>query len=491
MENNVFPKDFLWGGATAACQIEGAYDLDGKGMSVADVQYFKPDVNVENYKKNNKVDRKDIDEALKTKDLSLYGKRRGINHYHRFKEDIKLFAEMGFKVYRLSIGWTRIFPNGDDENPNETGLAFYDQVFDECHKYGIEPLVTISHYEQPLNITLKYEGWQNRAVIDMFEKYVKVIAERYKNKVKYWVTFNEIDSVTRHPFSSAGILESEYDEKSLKQAINQAMHNQFVASAKAVSIIHESNPIAKVGCMITKLTYYPYSCKPEDVLKCTQDNRNNFVFSDVQALGYYPKHHLIKLKKEEIELDIKASDLDIIKNNTVDFISFSYYQSSCSAYDTSNLATTPGNTHRGIKNPYLPKTEWGWQIDPIGLRISLIELYDRYHKPLFIAENGLGAKDKLNPDGTIHDNYRIEYLNKHLSILRKAIKEDGIEVMGYTSWGCIDLVSASTNQMSKRYGYIYVDCDDYGQGSYNRYKKDSFYWYKHVIETNGDCLKED
>ncbi len=490
VQANGFPEGFLWGGATAANQIEGACQVEGKGMSVADVQRLKPEVNVEDYKRNNTVTRADIEEALKAEEETLYAKRRGIDFYHHYKEDIALFAEMGFKVYRMSIAWSRIFPNGDEETPNEAGLKFYDQVFAQLKRYGIEPLVTMSHYEQPLNLTLKYGGWGNRQLIKLFTRFVEAICIRY-NHVKYWITFNEIDSLFRHPFSSGGILEDEYQPERLKKELYQAMHNQFVASAVATEICRRLIPGAKVGCMLTKLTFYPFTCKPEDVLKYYLDNRKNFSFADVQVFGEYPEFMKIQMEKEGITLQKGPEDDKIMRENPVDFVAFSYYQSSCSAANPTELEKTAGNTHRGIKNPYLPKTAWGWQIDPTGLRISLIELYDRYGLPLFVAENGLGAEDVLGPDGKIHDEYRINYLREHIKAMHQAISEDGVDLMGYTSWGCIDLVSASTNQMSKRYGYIYVDADDYGHGSLKRYRKDSFYWYQKVIRTNGASALEE
>ena len=357
-------------------------------------------------------------------------------------------------------------------------------------KHHIEPLVTMSHYEQPLNLTLRYGGWCNRKVIDCFVRFAQVICNRYANRVKYWITFNEIDSILRHPFSSGGLLEEQFAPDKFQEAIYQAMHNQFVASALATRICHEANPHALVGCMLTKLTFYPYTCKPEDVLKYLHDGRKNYAFSDIQILGEYPVYLRKQYERERIHIDEEPEDARLLKENTADFVAFSYYQSSCSAANPTKLEMATGNTHRGIKNPYLPKTEWGWQIDPVGIRISLIELYDRYRKPLFIVENGLGASDFLKPDGTVDDDYRIEYLKAHMQQMYAAIEEDGVDLMGYTSWGCIDLVSASTNQMSKRYGYIYVDMDDWGNGSLKRYRKKSFYWYKKVIETNGEALFE-
>ncbi|AVD36302.1 glycoside hydrolase family 1 protein [Clostridioides difficile] len=485
-----FPEGFLWGGATAANQFEGGWNLGSKGWSVSDVAKAHFDVDVKDYKSNNEITTRDIEEGLAhPEDEVNYPKRHGSDFYHHYKEDIALMAEMGFKTYRMSIAWSRIFPNGDDTEPNEEGLQFYDDVFDELISYGIEPLVTMSHYEPPLNIVLNYDGWYSRQVINMFVRYVETICERYKNKVKYWLTFNEVDSMIRHPYTTGGLVRDRFKDKNFEGVIFQAMHHQFVASALATKICHEIIPNSKVGCMLTKLTYYPYTCRPEDVLAAQQKMRSIYAYSDTQVFGEYPVYLLSYFKNNNIQIVKEEQDDEIMKKYPVDFISFSYYMSSCEAADTTGLDVTSGNTLLAVKNPYLEMSEWGWQIDSIGLRISLIELYDRYRKPLFIVENGLGAKDILTEDKKVHDQYRIDYLKEHFKCMLDAIIEDGVELWGYTSWGCIDLVSESTKQMSKRYGYIYVDADDYGKGTYNRYKKDSFYWYKKVIENNSIDFK--
>lgn len=485
-----FPEGFLWGGATAANQVEGGWNLGGKGWSVSDVAKAHFDADVKDYKSNNEITTEDIEEGLAhPEDEVNYPKRHGSNFYHHYKEDIALMAEMGFKTYRMSIAWSRIFPNGDDKEPNEEGLQFYDDVFDELIKHGIEPLVTMSHYEPPLNIVLNYDGWYSRQVINMFVRYVETICERYKDKVKYWLTFNEVDSMIRHPYTTGGLVRDRFEDKNFEEVIFQAMHHQFVASALATKICHEIIPNSKVGCMLTKLTYYPYTCKPEDVLAAQQKMRSIYAYSDTQVFGEYPVYLLSYFKNNNIQIVKEEHDDEIMKKYPVDFISFSYYMSSCEAADTTGLDVTPGNTLLAVKNPYLETSEWGWQIDSIGLRVSLIELYDRYRKPLFIVENGLGAKDILTEDKKIHDQYRIDYLKEHFKCMLDAIIEDGVELWGYTSWGCIDLISESTKQMSKRYGYIYVDADDYGKGTYSRYKKDSFYWYKKVIENNSIDFK--
>ena len=480
-------SSFLWGGATAANQYEGGWNLGGKGMSVCDVATYKPHLKNTDYKKHNDYSLEDILTSMNNEDSSMYPKRRGADFYHHYKEDIALMAEMGFKVFRMSIAWTRIFPNGDEKEPNEEGLKFYDNVFDELIKYGIEPLVTISHYEPPLNLALKYDGWYNRKTIDFFIRFVDVITTRYKSKVKYWITFNEIDSMSRHPLTTGAIIQEKFSKDMLPNVIWQAMHHQFVASALSTKIIHEKRSDSKVGCMITKRTVYPYTCKPEDALLAQANEREVFAFSDIQARGYYPQYLLNKLQREGINLSIELGDEEIIRSYPCDFISFSYYASSCASNDK-NVEKGVGNIYSGVRNPYLSISEWGWACDPLGLRKSLIDLYDRYQKPLFIVENGLGAYDKLEKDGTINDQYRIDYLKSHIKAMKEAVELDGVDLMGYTTWGCIDLVSASTNQMSKRYGFVYVDADDQGNGTYKRYKKKSFEWYKKVISSNGENL---
>ena len=488
-----FPEHFLWGGATAANQFEGGWKEGGKGPSVSDVAKFTDPKEMKDLLDVHglcDITDEQIKEALETDDEVFYPKRHGIDFYHRYKEDIALLAGMGFKVYRMSIAWSRIFPKGDEEAPNEEGLAFYDRVFDECLKYNMQPLVTMSHYEPPLYLATEYNGWYNRKTIDFFVRYVDVITKRYKDKVKYWLTFNEIDSIIRHPFMTGGLIESRFKKEQFEEVEYQAMHHQFVASALAVKITHENIPDAKVGCMLTKLTYYPYSCRPEDVLKERETMRQIYCYSDTQVYGEYPRYLLNMYKNKGFHIKMSEEDLRIMKDYPVDFISFSYYSSSCVAENEEGLTMTSGNTQTAIKNPYIPSSDWGWQIDPIGLRISLIDLYDRYRKPLFIVENGLGARDQIEEDGSINDDYRIDYLKKHMIQMYHAIKDDGVELMGYTTWAPIDLVSNSTNQMSKRYGFIYVDVDDYNKGSYKRIKNKSYDWYKKVIETNGESLFE-
>lgn len=468
----LFPDGFLWGGAVAANQCEGAYNEDGKGLSIQDIMpggiKGKPS------------------ETPTEDNMKLVG----IDFYHRYKEDIRLFAEMGFKVFRTSIAWSRIFPNGDETEPNEKGLEFYDNLFDECRKYGIEPLVTISHYETPLHLAKEYNGWTNRQLIGFFENYARTIFKRYKDKVKYWLTFNEINSVIHAPLMSGGILTPK-EELSL-QDLYQAIHHELVASALAVKIGHEIIPDAMIGCMILGSPTYPLTANPDDVIKAMERDHENYYFADVQVRGYYPKYMNRYLKEHDVKIQMEPGDEEILKN-TVDFVSFSYYGSACESVDP-DAESTGGNLLGSIRNPYLPVSEWGWPIDAKGLRYLMNQMYDRYQKPLFIVENGLGAADKLvrgeNGEWTVEDDYRIDYLRAHIKEMANAIS-DGVELLGYTTWGCIDLVSASTAELKKRYGFIYVDRNDDGSGSLNRYKKKSFYWYKHVIETNGQCIEKE
>ncbi|MBM7656111.1 glycoside hydrolase family 1 protein [Neobacillus cucumis] len=484
---NKFPENFLWGGATAANQIEGGSDVGGKGLSVADVYIFDPKMPKENWTDQwHMMTHKQVEEAQNPNSTKYYPKRYGIDFYHNYKEDIALFADMGFKVYRMSLAWTRIFPNGDELEPNEEGLAFYERVFDELNKHGIEPLVSLSHYEMPLHLATEYGGWVNRKVIDFYVRFATTVFKRYKDKVKYWVTFNEINCVKHHPWTSIGVVEENHPH--IEQAKFQGAHHQFVASALAIKAWKEINPEVKVGCMISYQLLVPYSCDPDDIQKTVEKQRESLFFTDVQARGYYPAYTARMLAERNVVLETQPEDEQIMRENPVDFVSFSYYMSSAVSAHPENLEGAVGNLITGgVENPYLPKSEWGWQIDPKGLRSALNQLYDRYQKPLFIAENGLGAVDVVEEDGKINDDYRIDYLREHIKQIKEAIK-DGVDVFGYTSWGCIDMISASTSQMSKRYGYIYVDQDDMGRGTKRRIKKKSFDWYKNVIASNGEQL---
>ena len=476
-----FRKDFLWGGATAANQFEGAWNIDGKGPSCADM------CTGGSHTRSKRITR-EIEEG------TFYPSHEAIDFYHRYKEDIALFAEMGFKVFRFSIGWSRIFPNGDDAMPNEAGLQFYDNVINECLRYGIEPLITISHYEVPFALCKKYNGWASREMIDIFSKYCEVIFKRYKGRVKYWLTFNEINSATMPMggFLSQGILNegtTDFNNQvDIPQLRFQGLHHQFVASAKAVQLAHEIDENYQVGCMILYATTYPYTCNPDDVIEAQQKNRiMNYFCGDVQVRGEYPTYMKRYFKENNIEIKVEDGDEEILKNGCVDFYTFSYYMSVCATTDEKALQGN-GNILGGATNPYLKASDWGWQIDPKGLRYSLNEIYDRYQIPMMIVENGLGAYDKKEEHGAINDDYRIEYLKAHIEQMKEAV-EDGVDLIGYTPWGCIDLVSASTGEMAKRYGFIYVDKYDDGSGDLSRSKKKSFNWYKQVIASNGENLE--
>ena len=474
-----FKKDFLWGGATAANQCEGAYLEDGKGLSVSDI------LTLGSHKEPRKI-------ALDMDDTYCYPAKKAIDFYHHYKEDIALFAEMGFNVYRFSIAWTRIFPNGDDEIPNEEGLKFYDRVFEELKKYNIEPLVTISHNEMPLNILKKYHGWPNKKVINLYVKYCEVLFNRYKNDVTYWLPFNEINNLML-PLSNiihGGIyLEGTQDFNNQKDDPNlrfNALNNVLIASAKAVKLGKEINPNFKFGSMICHITLYPRTCHPDDIFLVHQNDLvRNCMCSDVMLKGEYPFYAWNFFEKNHIHINLNDEEKRILKEGTCDFYSFSYYQSICESCQSFDEKTS-GNIMGGVRNPYLKLTEWDWPIDPVGLRYTLNKVYDRYRVPVFISENGLGAVDHLE-NGKVHDPYRIAYLRDHIQEMEKAV-EDGVDLFGYTPWGCIDLVSVSTGEMKKRYGFIYVDVDDFGNGSYKRYQKDSFYWYKKVIASNGENL---
>ena len=468
-----FPKNFLWGGATAANQAEGAWNVDGKGASISDHNRAGS---------RTSSTRRTFDKVINT-DEYYYPSHTGIDMFHRYKEDIALFAEMGFKVYRLSIAWTRIFPNGDETEPNEAGLQFYDDLFDELIKHNIEPLVTISHFELPYHLGETYDGFLDKRTIEFYERYAVTLFKRYKDKVKYWLTFNEINFGTlEHGKRINGLFNREYTVEEQYQAL----HNVFVASSKAVIAGHAINPDFKIGCMLAYITMYPKTCKPEDVLKTQEANdRLNYFCGDVQVKGKYPYFMTRFFEKEKIDLKASSEEMALISEGTVDYYTFSYYMSTCITSDIDERNDkTGGNLFGGVSNEYLETSDWGWQIDPVGLRYTLNQIYSRYEVPLMVVENGLGAFDKVETDGTINDDYRIEYFKKHIEEMSNAI-DDGVDLIGYTPWGCIDLISAGTGEMSKRYGFIYVDRDDEGNGTLDRTPKESFYWYQKVIETNG------
>jgi 6-phospho-beta-glucosidase len=461
---NTFPSDFLWGGAIAANQVEGAFDHDKKGLSTSDML---PNGILSPHQTR-------VERTSGIKDVA-------IDFYHRYPEDIQLFKEMGFNCLRLSIAWTRIYPNGDEEEPNEAGLAYYDKIFDELAAHNIQPFVTLSHYEMPYALVENYDGWASRKLIGFFERYANTVFERYKNKVKLWLTFNEINMSLHAPFTGVGL-----QEDANEQAIYQAIHHQLVANAKVVNLCHQVIPDAKIGNMLLGAINYPYTCNPDDVIAAMHENNKWLFFGDVQTRGQYPGYMKRYFREQNIHIEMKDDDLVVIASASVDFISFSYYASGCASADPKQKEV--GNIVDSVPNPYLEKSQWGWLIDPKGLRILLNFLHDRYQKPLFIVENGLGARDQTNSNGEIQDDYRIDYLNDHLVQAHEAVL-DGVELMGFTSWGPIDLVSNSTAEMSKRYGFIYVDRHDDGNGTLQRKRKKSFKWYQQVICTNGASLK--
>ncbi len=468
-------KNFLWGGATAANQYEGGYQEGGRGLSVNDVEMGA----------RHGVQREIHDEI---RPGCYYPSHEAVDFYHHYKEDIALFAEMGFKCFRFSISWSRIFPNGDEEAPNQEGLKFYDCVLNELEKYHIEPVVTISHYEMPLGLVKKYGAWRNRALVDFFVRYCQVLFTHFKGRIHYWLTFNEINAlmISDRPWHQAGIIYQDGEDRN--QIMVNASHYQLVASARAVILGHEIDPANQIGCMLLYPLCYPATCRPSDQIMALKKLNKTYYFGDVHCRGYYTNTCTSIQRALGVFPHMEPGDEEILRKGTVDFVAFSYYFSSI---EGENTEITEGNLASGGKNPYLTATDWGWQIDALGLRTSLNYLYDRYQKPLFIVENGMGAIDTVEPDGSIHDDYRIDYLKHHILAMMDAIEIDDVDVMGYTPWGCIDLVSAGTGEMRKRYGFIYVDKDDEGKGTLNRSKKKSFNWYKQVIASNGKCLREE
>lgn len=457
MKKLTLPKNFLWGGAVAAHQVEGGWNKGGKGPSICDVLTGGA----------HGVPREITKEVLPGK---YYPNHEAVDFYGHYKEDIKLFAEMGFKCFRTSIAWTRIFPKGDEAQPNEEGLKFYDDMFDELLKYNIEPVITLSHFEMPLHLVQQYGSWTNRKVVDFFVRFAEVVFERYKHKVKYWMTFNEINNQRnwRAPlfgYCCSGVVYTEHENP--EETMYQVLHHQFVASALAVKAARRINPEMKVGCMLAMVPLYPYSCNPDDVMFAQESMRERYVFTDVQLRGYYPSYVLNEWERRGFNIKMEDGDLDVLREGTGDAIS---------------------GFEGSVPNPYVKASDWGWQIDPVGLRYALCELYERYQKPLFIVENGFGAYDKVEEDGSINDDYRIDYLRAHIEEMKKAVTYDGVDLMGYTPWGCIDCVSFTTGQYSKRYGFIYVNKHDDGTGDMSRSRKKSFDWYKEVIASNGEKL---
>lgn len=473
-----FKKDFLWGGAVAAHQVEGGWNKGGKGPSIADVMTAGA----------HGVPREITDGVVEGK---YYPNHEAIDFYGHYKEDIALFAEMGFKCFRTSINWTRIFPKGDELEPNEEGLKFYDDMFDELLKHGIEPVITLSHFEIPFYLVKEYGGWRNRKVVDFFVRYATVVMERYKTKVKYWMTFNEINNQmnTANPiflWTNSGVRCEEGEDR--KEVMYQAAHHELLASALVVKAGHQINPDFKIGCMVSFVPIYPFSCNPDDMMLQVESMHDRYFFADVHCRGLYPAYALKEWERKGYNIKMEPGDEKILAEGTVDYIGFSYYMSDAvkSGENVQGDEISVLGSGASVINPFVKASDWGWQIDPVGLRYSLNQLYERYELPLFIVENGFGAIDVKEEDGTCNDDYRIEYLGSHIKEMEKAVELDGVDLMGYTPWGCIDCVSFTTGEMKKRYGFIYVDRDNQGNGTLERSKKKSFDWYKNVIATNGE-----
>ncbi|MFV9670182.1 6-phospho-beta-glucosidase [Pantoea sp. KXB25] len=476
MSESRFPQGFLWGGALAANQSEGGFREGGKGLTTVDMIPHGP---------HRMPVKLGLEKRFTLRDDEFYPSHEAIDFYHRFREDIALMAEMGFSVFRTSIAWSRLYPNGDEPEPNPAGIAFYRAVFEECRKYHIEPLVTLCHFDVPMHLVTEYGSWRNRKMVDFFARYARTCFEAFNGLVKYWLTFNEINILLHSPFSGAGLVFEPGENQ--EQVKYQAAHHELVASALVTRIAHEINPANQVGCMLAGGNFYPWSSKPEDVWAALEKDRENLFFIDVQARGAYPAYTARLFREKGITLDVAEGDDEILKNS-VDFVSFSYYASRCASAEMNEQNSSAANVVKSLTNPHVPRSEWGWGIDPLGLRITMNMMYDRYQKPLFLVENGLGARDEIDDNGGIDDDYRISYLREHIRAMGEAI-EDGVPVLGYTSWGCIDLVAASTGEMSKRYGFVYVDRDDRGNGTLARTRKKSFWWYRKVIASNGGDLE--
>ena len=484
-----FPSTFLWGGATSSVQYEGGFDQGGRGLGHMD---FIPCLSEEDRKRlpftfNQSLERFEYFRAHESESNLAY--RRGTDFYHRYQEDIALFAEMGFKCFRMSVSWPRIFPTGEELEPNPEGIAFYHNVFDELHKYGIEPVVTMIHYEIPLNLTLKYNGWESRETMEAYCRYARTLLDEYRDDVTYWITFNEINMTTHAPFIGGGLFVEKTRKKNEQSCMWQALHHQLVASARTVAYCHETAPQCKIGLMINRQEVYAQTCNPEDELRALKDDQFNFGFLDVAVRGSYSSTMLSYFRENDIDITMEEGDAQTLASSSIDYVAISYYMTWVASGDAAKQEPL-GCFVRHLRNPYLKLSDWNWPIDPVGLRITLNRIYDRYGLPIMVVENGLGAYDSVvEEDGQkrIHDDYRIDYLRRHIEEIGHAI-DDGVEVLGYTPWGCIDLVSASKTEMDKRYGFIYVDADNEGKGSYDRYRKDSFWWYQRVIASNGQDL---
>ena len=476
---NGFPDGFLWGGAIAACQAEGAYDTDGRGLSTSDLHRYTKGLNRAHIEKEGGDTLEGI-RATVADTESFFPKRYGIDFYHTYKEDLSLMRELGLRAFRTSVSWSRIFPQGDEEKPNEAGLAFYDRLFDEIIADGMVPVITMSHYDIPLHLVTEYGGFANRDVIKMFCRYAEVLLDRYHDRVKYWIVFNQVNLIPTVRFGSLGLYDDQADD--MEELMYQAVHHQMVAAAQVKLMARVIDPTLRIGTMMADGTFYPATCRPKDVVLTMKKNRMQYFFTDVQLRGEYPVYALRYFREQGYDIKILPEDEELLRDNAMDFLGISYYSSKIVNSDVDTIAP-----FQGSQNPYLEPTPWEWRADPLGFYNSISQYWDRYEVPIMIAENGFGALDEVAPDGSIHDGYRIDYLRKHIEQLRECVR-DGVDVMAYLSWGPIDIVSSSSGEMSKRYGYVYVDRDDFGRGTQRRLKKDSFYWYQHVIETNGEDL---
>lgn len=480
----MFKKDFLWGGSISANQTEGESTINGKGLSTEDVRFYNKDIDRKNVQIDLKMTPENLKKILENEKDLYFPKRKGIDFYNRYKEDLEMFSDLKLGIFRTSVAWTRIFPNGDEVQPNKQALEYYKNLFKEIKKKNIKLMVTISHLEMPLNIIKKYGGWKNSSVIDLYFKYSKTLIDNFNGVVDYWITFNEINHST---FFNLGLFD---DEENYLEKSYQAYHHQFIANAKTIEYGRKINKDIKFGTMIGYMLSYPKTSNPNDVMKCLESNRlNNDIYGDVLLRGEYPWFTKKYFKDNNININTTAKEIDLLKRNTCDFITFSYYSTGTISNDE-NQTFAGGNLFNVGKNDYLKTNDWGWQIDPVGLRIALNNLYDRYKKPIFISENGIGIVDKLNSDNTVDDDERIKYIYDHIVEMEKAI-EDGVDVSGYMLWSPIDLVSFTSQEMSKRYGLIYVDANDNGEGTYNRYPKKSYHWYKELIKTNGKNIRSE
>lgn len=474
-----FPKGFLWGGAFAACQMEGAYNIDGRGLTTSDIHLYDPAQDRANISKEGGGTLAGIKRAI-ADDQGYYPKRHGIDFYHTYPQDLKLLQELGLKTLRISIAWSRIFPSGDEAEPNEAGLAFYDRLIDEMIRCGMEPIVTMCHYDIPLHLVTEYGGFANRKCVELFARYGELLLRRYGSRVRYWIVFNQVNLVPTVQFGSLGIYDDQAEN--MEDLMYQAVHHQFLAAALVKQAGRKIAPTALIGTMLADCTFYPASCKPDDVVFALRRNRMQYFFSDVQMRGEYPGYALRYFAEEKINLTITDDDRKLLSENTMDFLAVSYYYSRI--VDASKHTMNP--TSAG-QNPFLEPTPWEWRVDSLGFYNCLSQYWDRYQKPLLIGENGFGALDQIGSDGVIHDAYRVDYYAKHLSALKECMK-DGVEVIAYCAWAPIDIVSSSSAEMSKRYGFVHVDYDDFGKGSGNRTKKESFAWLQNVIKTNGEAL---